>query len=127
MKAIGLLIGLLGMICLGSPSAAQTSNPPADVSAAEEEAPLFTVPANLGPEGAAFVSGMNAFAVDLYKANIAPEQNLFISPASVSTALAMAYRGARGATADDIRKVMRFPVAPEAISEGGGALMSTLS
>ncbi len=36
-------------------------------------------------------------------------QNIFFSPYSISTALALAYEGAKGTTADEIRSVFHFP------------------
>jgi len=48
-----------------------------------------------------------AFALDLYKA-LKDEKQLFVSPYSVSTALAMLYAGARSDTADEIAKALHF-------------------
>ncbi|KAF5908469.1 leukocyte elastase inhibitor-like [Clarias magur] len=52
----------------------------------------------------------SAFALDLYRAIIAenPNGNLFISPLSISAALSMVYLGARGATAEEMAKVLSF-------------------
>jgi serpin B len=55
----------------------------------------------------------SAFAGDLYQ-NLAAGsagKNLFFSPFSISSALAMTWEGARGATADEMRKVLHVPVA----------------
>jgi len=59
------------------------------------------------------VDANNRFALDLY-ASLAgdPEYgngNIFFSPYSISTALAITYEGARGQTADEIRSVFHFP------------------
>ena len=48
----------------------------------------------------------NAFGVEYL--NEAKEGNYFISPLSISTALAMTYAGAKGATAEGFEKVMHF-------------------
>jgi serpin B len=40
-----------------------------------------------------------------------PQQNLLLSPASMATALGMAYQGARGATAQAMAKVLKLPAA----------------
>jgi serine protease inhibitor len=45
---------------------------------------------------AAVVEGDNTFAVDLYRQLRGRDGNLFFSPESISTALAMAYAGAPG-------------------------------
>lgn len=48
------------------------------------------------------------FAVALYKELAGSEGNVFFSPYSVSTSLAMAYAGARGKTAEEMATVLRF-------------------
>ena len=58
------------------------------------------------------VKGGNAFAFDLY-AKICDDaehkgKNVILSPLSISTALAMTYGGARGATADEMAKTLHF-------------------
>jgi serpin B len=57
--------------------------------------------------------GNNQFAFDLYARLIQnPDYagaNLFFSPYSISSALAITYEGARGATADEIRSVLHLP------------------
>src|SRR4051794_16396516 len=81
----------------------------------------------------------NAFAFDVYD-NLQREQgNLFFSPLSVSTALGMAYAGARGNTATQLENVAHFgstpgihdsfqslyaSYAPFATSVGGGPQMT---
>jgi len=54
----------------------------------------------------------NEFAFDLYaklkEGAKNGEGNLFFSPASIETALAMAYASARGQTAAEMRKVLHF-------------------
>jgi serpin B len=62
---------------------------------------------------AAVVDGGNAFAADLYAQLAKKEGNLFFSPASVSTALAMTYAGAREATAAEMAKVLHFTLPSE--------------
>jgi len=60
-----------------------------------------------GPESIA--RGNNMFAFDLYQRVAAKESgNLFFSPFSISTALAMTYAGANGQTASEMAKTMRF-------------------
>ena len=57
----------------------------------------------------AAISANNQFALDLYFELKESEGNIFFSPYSISTALAMAYEGARGKTADEMQSVFRFP------------------
>lgn len=60
------------------------------------------------------VSGNNSFTFELFDKVRKEEGNLFCSPFSVSTALAMAAAGARGKTAEEMLDVLHFPGAPEA-------------
>ncbi len=56
------------------------------------------------------VSANNQFAFDLYAKYKSKEGNIFFSPYSISTALAMAYEGARGKTQEEIQAVFHFPI-----------------
>src|SRR5262245_42820106 len=55
------------------------------------------------------VKGTNRFTLDLYGRLCGREGNLFFSPYSLSTALAMTYSGARGQTAEQMAAVLHFP------------------
>lgn len=55
------------------------------------------------------VRGNTQFALDLYRVLFQADQNLFASPYSISLALAMTFAGARGDTADEMARVLRFP------------------
>lgn len=55
------------------------------------------------------VEANNQFAFDLYSKYSSEEGNIFFSPYSISSALAMTYEGARGQTADEIQSVFYFP------------------
>ena len=57
------------------------------------------------------------FALDLYKRYSAGENNVFFSPYSISSALAMTCEGAGGKTAEEIKKVFYFPQ-DESMREG---------
>ncbi len=56
------------------------------------------------------VEGNNKFALELYAKLQNSDGNLFFSPYSISTALAMTYAGARGRTAEQMVEVLRFPI-----------------
>jgi serpin B len=58
---------------------------------------------------ARLAAGINQFAFDLYGATRqSSEDNVFLSPYSVSVCLAMAYGGARGETAEQMARVLHF-------------------
>jgi serine protease inhibitor len=83
--------------------------------------PLLVVAIGAGPEGVAvkdLVSGNNQFAIDLYGQARARPGNLFFSPYSISSALAMTYAGAKGETAVEMAKTLRFPVEGETLHFG---------
>lgn len=56
------------------------------------------------------VQGNNKCALDLYAKLKSGDGNVFFSPYSISTALAMTYAGARDRTAMQMAEVLRFPV-----------------
>ena len=60
----------------------------------------------------AIVKGNNEFALELYAKLRTQEGNLFFSPYSISTALAMAYAGARGETESQMAKALHFSTTP---------------
>ncbi|HEY8746592.1 MAG TPA: serpin family protein [Tepidisphaeraceae bacterium] len=66
--------------------------------------------------------GIDQFGVDLYQ-RLPAGENLFFSPASISTAFGMAYAGARGQTADEIARVMRFDAPPAKLGTEAGKLL----
>ncbi|MGA3264763.1 MAG: serpin family protein [Terracidiphilus sp.] len=76
---------------------------------------------------AAVVQGNNAFAVELYSQLRNQPGNLFFSPESISTALAMTYAGARGDTASEMAKTLHFTLPPERLHPAMGALLSNLN
>ncbi len=50
----------------------------------------------------------NRFALDMYRDVAGRDENVFFSPWSLNSALAMTYEGARGKTADEMRSVLYF-------------------
>jgi serpin B len=65
---------------------------------------------NEKPSKEIVVKGNNQFALDLYGKLREEEGNLFFSPYSISTALALAFAGARGRTESQMADVLHFPV-----------------
>lgn len=76
---------------------------------------------------ATVVEGNNEFALALYGQLRTQGGNLFFSPESVSTALAMAYAGARGDTAAEMAKTLHFTLPPERLHPAMGALLAGLN
>ena len=60
----------------------------------------------------ALVASNTGFGLDLYAKLRTVDGNLFYSPYSISDALAMTYAGARGATADEMARTLRFSLEP---------------
>ncbi len=85
-----------------------------------------TSPATAADRAAA-VEGNNAFAVALYGDLRNQPGNLFFSPESISTALAMAYAGARGDTAAEMAKTLHFTLPPERLHSAMGGLLNDLN
>jgi serpin B len=83
---------------------------------------VFNTRAADSPLMASIVSSNTAFAADLYKKESARSGNLFFSPYSISTALAMTYTGARGPTQKEMAQVLHFGQSPEELPEAFAGL-----
>jgi serpin B len=84
-------------------------------------------PKPVAADRAAVVEGNNAFAFALYGQLQNRNGNLFFSPESISTALAMAYAGARGNTATEMAKTLHFTLPQQQLNPAMGALLSDLN
>ena len=67
--------------------------------------------------------GNNAFAITLYGQLRQQSGNLFFSPESICTALAMIYAGARSDTAAEMAKTLHFTLSPGQLHPAMGALL----
>ncbi len=75
------------------------------------------------------VQGNTQFAIDLYRQineTVGPKENIFFAPQSVSTALAMTYAGAKGATGNEIAKALHFNLEGEKLHAAFGNLNARL-
>ncbi len=70
------------------------------------------------------VEGGNKLALDLYQQLRSEEGNLFFSPSSVSTALAMTYAGAAGETESEMAKALHFQMSQEQLHQEMQALQT---
>lgn len=73
------------------------------------------------------VKGNSIFGFDLYQKLKENKGNLFFSPYSISTALAMAYAGARGQTEKEMAQVLRFPLEREPLHSSFSKLRTELN
>ena len=93
-----ILIAALAMVLVGC-SDERGVQPPAD-----EPQPV------VGPKQVEIVTSGNVFGLDLFRQLVvdSPDANVFISPLSVSAALAMTYNGAEGKTKSEMRSTLGF-------------------
>ncbi len=84
------------------------SNPPSDDSVAQSNVPRDLHPNVNEAALADLSSGNGAFAFDLYARLADGDGNLFFSPFSISSALAMTYAGARNATETQMAGALHF-------------------
>jgi serpin B len=75
------------------------------------------------PEQAKVAKSNNAFAIELYSQLSRRPGNLFLSPESISTALAMTYAGAQSETAAEMSKTLHFTSGPGQLHAAMGALL----
>ncbi|HEY0478811.1 MAG TPA: serpin family protein, partial [Kofleriaceae bacterium] len=92
--------------------------------------PLLDPPAQVAmpasAEAGALAKANNQFAVELWRKAAATPGNLAISPVSITTALAMAWRGAKGDTAAQMRAVLHFDADAGEIATRWGQLSRAL-
>lgn len=87
-------------------------------------AALATVASAREPEVAPVARGNQEFGLDLYAKLRAQEGNIFISPQSLSAALGMTLEGARGDTAEQMRRILRLDREALGSSESKGVELS---
>jgi serpin B len=87
-----------------------------------------TAPVEITDDVLTVAQGGNAFATDLYaRLRSDKPSNLFFSPYSISTALAMTYAGAEGETAAQMAKVLHFPLPEAKLQPAFGTLRKLLA
>jgi serine protease inhibitor len=111
-------------------SAPTLSPPPAPVSALDQriDAAIAAAETSIAHSEllASFAVDNNAFAVALYHTLRGRDGNQFFSPFSIRSALMMAYAGARGETAAEMREALCMSMSDEALHEGNGELVRAL-
>lgn len=73
------------------------------------------------------VAGNAHFAVDLFRQLAGDEDNVLISPASISEGLALPYLGARGVTATEMAFVMNYTLEGDALFQAMASLRADLT
>jgi serine protease inhibitor len=84
------------------------------------------IPAELQADLTPVVEANTAFALSLYARLSAPEGNLFFSPYSISTALAMTWAGARDTTEQEMARTLHFVLPQERIHPIFAAVQQSL-
>ena len=95
---------------------------PPETAVAEPPRPAEAAPLPAAPLTPAADS--NAFAVNLYGVLARQPGNVFVSPESISAAFAMAYAGARGATAEQMAAALGFDADPARFHAAMGARLN---
>jgi serpin B len=83
--------------------------------------------ADVPAERSALVKGNTRFALELYQKLRVQEGNLFLSPYSISSALAMTYGGARGQTAEEMARTLHFDLANDKLHPAFAALTKEIN
>lgn len=118
----GILIPALSACANGGPSLPGGNKPQELISDLSQEDMTDYPLADL----AELADGNTAFALDLYQQLASQEGNLFYSPYSISSALAMTYAGAEGLTAEQMAAVFHFLENEDQLHAGFNALSQHL-
>lgn len=109
------MLTLLSVTCTAGPE-------PAAIPVLQSDLSRDTAP-DVAPSAVAdLVAGNNRFAFDLFHAVAQEEGNLFFSPYSISTALALTYAGARGETAAQMADTLHYTLPQSQMHPAANAL-----
>ena len=89
--------------------------------------PGTATPFMASPEVKSAVEGNTAFALDLYQKLKVQPGNLFFSPYSISSALAMTWAGARKQTESEMARTLHFSLPQEKLHPAFGALSARMN
>ncbi len=109
---------LLAQICLVSADSNTVVNSGARIVNGVLEKPVVQVSSPEKSIAAANNKFSSALFSNLVRENISNPDNILYSPFSISSALAIAFEGARGKTADEIQSVFNFPKNNETLRNG---------
>ena len=120
LQRLSLVLLALSLTYCSSSTPEEASDAPGEL--VESSKGRITTP-NAGPEELGQVAKDNAaFAWDFYREAAKPGENLFLSPHSISVALAMTWAGARGNTETEMADAMHFTLGQERLHEAFNAL-----
>ena len=113
LAGVGVVAGLRLLAACSGADDSRESNDSNDPNDAEFAVARSELTRNLNPQvptedQITLAADNAAFACDLYAQVRAQPGNLVVSPHSISTALAMAYAGARGSTAEEMAATLHF-------------------
>ena len=97
------------------------------MSEAVQPATSETQRAAAASDVSAIATASNSFACDLYGRFRSEKGNLFLSPASVHTALTMTYAGAAGQTAEQMAKTLHLDLPADRVQAAAGQLCRQLN
>ena len=122
---LGLALGLAA--CSSSSSQSWSDAPEAPSRGGEGDTVRSALTRNMSPapssaERETFARDRADFAVRLYRAAAEGGGNVFLSPHSVSVALAMVYAGARGDTAAEMKDALHFGLPDDRLHEAFNAI-----
>jgi serpin B len=118
----GLIVVLGMLLAIMSVAGGGCVNSTSEASVAQSTEARITTPQVTSDESTALAAGNGAFAFDLYQAMRGEPGNLFYSPYSISSALAMTYAGARGSTETQMAKTMHFTLSQDRLHPAFNAL-----
>jgi len=96
-------------------------------SAQDQQPPAEKDPAQPKADVSAVAQANNVFGCELYAKLKGQAGNLFFSPASIHTALAMTYAGAAGRTADQMAGTLHFDLPADRLHKAFGLLTGELN
>lgn len=125
-----IIITLIGLSCAGGKNSAERgeNRPEVEEPAAAVKNELLTTGKELTSSGGNMVEAVNRFAFDLYSFLKQKEKgNIIYSPFSLSVAMAMTYEGARGETAEEIKRVFHYPDDHQVLRQGFSELIARVN
>jgi serpin B len=112
-------------LCLWLTAACNSSKTPTVEVTSKETSPQITPPSSPMPTSPHFES-TGAFGFDLYQRARPQSGNFAVAPASVSMALSMTWAGARGETAEEMKRVLHVQGTPAEVMAASGKLAAAL-